>query len=165
MKKIPLTKGLYALVDDGDYKELSKYNWFASGHPGQLYACRYNPKNKSRHIRMHRQILNAPENMEVDHINLNRLDNRRSNLRLATRQENSFNRKKFNKKSHSKYKGVTFHIRDRCWQACIRVNGKHIYLGSFDKEVDSAMAYNKAAKKYHGKFANINIIQEENYAK
>ncbi|ADI67581.1 HNH endonuclease [Mobiluncus curtisii] len=164
MKTIPLTKGLVAVVDDADYSKLSPYSWYAVGRPGNEYAARYGGHNKgsSSHIRMHRELLNAPAGIEVDHVNGNRLDNRRANLRLATRTQNACNRSKFRGKHHSRFKGVTYHVRDQCWQASIRHHDKHIYLGSFESEVEAAAAYNKAAINYQGKFAKLNELQGEN---
>lgn len=89
-KEIPLSQGRLALVDDADYAELSQHKWFVD-HYG--YAVRNFPRSlcKTRDIRMHRVILNAPDGMTVDHINGNRLDNRRCNLRLATDAQNKCN--------------------------------------------------------------------------
>lgn len=159
MKEIPLTKGLTTIVDDADYEILSHFKWYAVGHPGKEYAARYGGNHQ--HIRLHRQILRAPANMEVDHINGNRLDNRMANLRLATRAENGRNRIKFGNQTHSKYKGVTWHSRDKCWQSTIVVDGCHVHLGCFSKERDAAQAYNKAAEQYFGEYANLNNFEED----
>ena len=162
MKIIPLTQGLETLVDDEDYDELSKYSWYAVGHKGQEYAARYGRKPIQTHIRMHRELLNAPAGLQVDHINGNRLDNRKANLRLATQAENSRNRGKFSSTALSQYKGATYHKRDGVWQSSIKVDGKLIYIGSFSSEIQAAKAYNEAAKKYHGLYANLNRFKEEN---
>ena len=91
MKKIPLSRGLFALVDDEDYDELNKYNWNATEVRGAYYARRYVgfQDGKSITIKMHQQIMG--EN-GADHINGDGLDNRRSNLRPATEQQNRWNR-------------------------------------------------------------------------
>ena len=154
--KIPLTKGLFAIVDEEDYENLSRYQWYVLGHKNKEYAARYVGNNK--HLRMHRILLNAPDGIEVDHINGNRLDNRKCNLRLATRAENGRNRGKFKCKTHSKYKGVTYHTRDKRWQGTIIINRRHIHLGYFDTEQEAALAYNDAALKFHGKFAKLNEV-------
>ena len=159
MKEIPLTKGLITIVDDSDYENLAQFKWYAVGHPGKEYAARYG--RKPQHIRLHRELLNAPENTEVDHINGNRLNNRRANLRLATRSENGRNRTKFDYPTHSKYKGVTWHSRDKCWQSTIVVDTRHIHLGYFNTEREAALAYNKAAIQQFGEYANLNKIEED----
>ncbi len=168
MKKIPLTKGLVAIVDEDDYEILSHFKWYSVGHPGKYYAAYYGGKNNGypQHIRMHRVILNAPNGIEVDHINGDRLDNRRINLRLGSRAENACNRGKFNVITHSRYKGVTFHKRDRIWQGTICTNGNHVHLGYFKSEQEAATAYNIAAITYHGKYAKLNkILGEKNHVK
>ena len=163
MKYIPLTKGLMTCVDDSDYVTLSQYKWYVVGHPGKEYAarCGRDSTGKQIHIRMHREILSAPTNMEVDHIDGNRLNNCRSNLRLATRSQNGSNRTKSYPNATSKYKGVTWHKRDQYWQATIIHQNRHIHLGCFSSEKEAAVAYNTAAKKYHGNFAKLNNITEE----
>jgi hypothetical protein len=164
MKEIPLTKGMVAIVDDADYRELAEYKWYVVGQPGNEYAARYGgtkPSGSTIHARMHRVLMQAPDGIEVDHINRNRLDNRRANLRLATRAQNGQNRGKFSPRTHSRYKGVTWHSRNRYWQAMICVNGNRIYLGGYKSEREAALAYNNAAVKYHGKFANLNILEGE----
>lgn len=108
---------------------------------------------------MHRLILNAPENMEVDHINGNRLDNRRENLRLCNSSQNKCNRgpRKDNK---SGYKGVSWHGQRQKWTVRIKTPyGKYLSLGLYDDKKEAAMAYNKASVEYHGEFAFINKLQ------
>lgn len=161
MKTIPLTHGLEAIVDDEDYEELSKFKWYAVGHTGQEYAARYGGHDSPQHIRMHRVLIRAPDGMQVDHINGNRLDNRKENLRLASQAQNSRNRGKFAIPTYSRYKGVSYHKRDHVWQAEIKVDGKAIYLGSFTTEREAALAYNIAARQYHGNYAKLNEIMEE----
>jgi hypothetical protein len=160
VKKISLTKGLIAVVGDEDFDYLSQFKWYSVGHDGKEYAARYGGRNKglAQHIRMHRVVLNAPNGTEVDHVNRDRLDNRKLNLRLATRSQNGSNRDKFAGRTHSAFKGVTYHKRDRCWQATICVNGDYIHLGYFNTERGAALAYNNAAVKYHGEFAKLNEL-------
>lgn len=161
-KEIPLSKGMSALVDDDDYTRLSAFSWYCIRSGNSFYAARYGgKKGGSHHIWMHRVILDAPKGFEVDHINGNKLDNRRENLRIATRAQNAFNRAKFKIPSSSRFKGVTFHKRDKKWQACIKVNGRSIFLGYFKNEVDAARAYNEAAAEYFGEFANLNDMEEK----
>lgn len=107
---------------------------------------------------MHRVIIEAPDEMFVDHINHNGLDNRRSNLRLATRSENTQNRRKISTKTRSRYKGLSLHKeRRKGWSARIRVKGKSKFLGFFADEIEAGKAYDRAARKYHGEFAVLNF--------
>ena len=86
------------------------------------------------------------------------LDNRRENLRLCNARQSGFNMPK--RKSASQYKGVHWNKRDKKWYAHIGVDSKLKHIGYYDSEIEAAIAYNNAAKKYHGEFARLNIIQE-----
>ena len=112
---------------------------------------------------MHSHVLKVPEGFIIDHINQNGWDNRKVNLRPATAAQNSINRAKYKDRNYgSKYKGVTWQCKYNCWKAQIVTNGKVIYLGSFEDEVEAAKAYDEAAKKYHGEFASLNFPQRSN---
>ena len=93
----------------------------------------------------------------MDHINGNKLDNRRINLRLAKPKENNRNQRKIKRKCTSIYKGVVFHSRDNKWQSQIRIDGKRLFLGYFLKEEDAAREYDKHAKIHHNEFAVLNF--------
>lgn len=153
------TKGEEILVDTEDYKKVNLFNWNCSLNGRVRYARRFFRPSDTKKLgsqSMHRLILNEPEG-QVDHINGNGLDNRKENLRICTVQQNSCNRRKV-KNSSSKYLGVTFHKRDKKWQAQIKTNKKPIFLGYFKTEIDAAKAYNSAALKYHGQFAKLNKV-------
>ena len=137
------SKGRYAIVDNEDYEWLSQWNW--SGE----YATR---TEKGRLIIMHRLILKTPKGKLTDHINRNKLDNRKANLRVCSNAENIRN---IGMRSHntSGYKGVHKHRQSGRWRASIRVDGKNHNLGLFKNPKDAAQAYILAAKKYHGNFA------------
>ncbi|MFH1370332.1 MAG: AP2 domain-containing protein [Planctomycetota bacterium] len=160
IRLIPLTKGKFAIVDPADFLWLNKFNWHVIENNGYFYACRRASLGEFRPCRsvfMNREILNAPPGLLVDHRNHDTLDNRRSNLRLATYAENGYNRRKVKKSKSSKYKGVSFRKHRNRWRACICTNGRVIQLGEFKSETDAAKAYDKAARKYFGEFACTNF--------
>lgn len=144
-RKIPLTKGLFAIVDDFNYEVLCKYNWSVSGTEKRRYAVRYKKESK-KNVYMHREIVNANENKTIiDHINGNGLDNRIGNLRIVTKSENSraFKLKKEN--STSKYRGVFKPKSTQKWRARITLGGIDKHIGYYKTEIEAAMAYNKKA--------------------
>jgi hypothetical protein len=154
MKEIRLTRGLVAIVDDEDYESLSAYRWYAKRTGGRApkdYACRSMGGPRGPRVLMHRTIINAPAGMDVDHINGDALDNRRCNLRVATRSQNLQNRPK-QKNNSSGYKGVSKYRTGR-WMASIRVNGTCKYLGYHSTPEAAHAAYCAAAKELHGEFA------------
>ena len=158
MKRIPLTQGKFALVDDEDYTFLIQWKWYFSGR----YAVRSESLQHEDGTRfkprryMHRDINRTPLGVQTDHIDGNGLNNRRRNLRDATCAENQRNCRRT--KGSSKYKGVQLTNRG-VYVSHIKVSGKSIYLGSFGiDEIKAAKAYNKAALKYHGKYASLNKL-------
>ena len=159
MKEIALSKGAITSVDDGDYESVDQYKWTLSGSG---YACReYSDGGVMKRIYLHRALLNCPDGCEVDHINGNPLDNRRCNLRLATHQQNLCNQSKQHSATSSKYKGVYFDRVNRKWRAQITRAGVTHTLGRFNTEREAALAYNKAARQYFGKYANLNNFEED----
>ena len=157
VKQIPLTQGKHALIDDEDYEKISGFSWYTHQTNRNLYACSC---INGKLTKMQNFLMGKKKNMFWDHINRNGLDNRRCNLRLATKTENLRNSRK-RKNASSKYKGVSFYKRDGVWQANIRVNKKLFYLGRFEKEIDAAKAYNDAAEQYFGEYANLNKLHRK----
>jgi len=140
---------LFISVDDSDFVFLNHFNWqvdkngVVSSHAVGL---------------MSRLIMEAPRGKEVDHIDGNRFNNQRSNLRLATSSQNKCNRgpRKDNK---SGLKGVSWHRPLNKWTARIKIPyGKYLHLGLFGSKIEAAKAYNGAAEKYHGEFAWLNSV-------
>lgn len=147
MKEIKLTKGKVAIVDDEDFESLSQFKW----HCSVGYAMRREyPSRKI--LLMHRVILNPPEGKEPDHINGDRLDNRRCNLRISTRSENNLN-KNVQKNSSSGFKGVSWKKGRSKWRAYM--GGAHI--GHFNTKEEAAKAYDKKALEVFGEFAKLNF--------
>jgi hypothetical protein len=163
MKKIPLTQGKFALVDDEDYNVLSKLKWHLQPNKKKEYAAHsrsYSTKSGGRScetILMHKFITGR---RGADHRDGNGLNNQKHNLRKATASQNNMNKGKMSVPCTSKYKGVSFYKITGKWVASICVKGKRYHLGYFDKEIDAARAYNKAALLYHGNFARLNILHE-----
>jgi hypothetical protein len=156
-KEIPLTQGKTAIVDDADYDWINQWKWIAHRDGKKWYADRTeNGLLGPKTIKMHRLIL-GNTSKETDHINGNGLDNRRSNLRECSTSENQRNKSKRDSNT-SGYKGVSFNKFAKKFHAQIRVNGRRIHLGYFRTAEEAAIAYDDAAKIYHGNFANVNGI-------
>lgn len=156
MKKIQLTKGQEAIIDDDDFERVSRHKWFAKLEYGKYWYA--STKLNGSHVRMHRFILDCLESKKVvDHINSNGLDNRKSNLRLCTTEQNSANRRKL-AKAASKFKGIHWDKRRKKWLAEIRPRGTRVHIGYFSDEIEAATAYNIAAIEHFGEFARLNEI-------
>lgn len=154
-KQISLTRGQVALVDDEDFDYLNQWKWCVDSYG---YAVRTHGKRPNRFTMwMHRLIMNTPKGMDTDHINGNRLDNRKSNLRVCNRSQNKCNVTK-HKDNKSGYKGVSWFTRNKKWQAQIMIEGKTLFLGYYDTPEDAAVAYNKAAVEQHQEYAKLNDL-------
>ena len=149
-KIIPLTQGKIALVDDEDYEYINQWKWC---YHSEGYA-KNNSLEKMRF--MHREILHIQDKVDIDHINGNKLDNRKENLRVCSRSQNMANSKK-HKNSTSKYKGVSWSRSKKRWRVTIMKNRKAYFLGLFDNPVDAATAYDKKALELSGEFAKLNF--------
>ena len=173
-REILLTKGYKTIVDDDDYEWLSEYKWSASVDKRDKYVSARTTMYKyfegykwRRGVKMSRLILDAKKGEQVDHVNGDSLDNRRSNLRICTAPENARNHRKqelINKgPCSSKYKGVTLSTNKKdgkeyhYWRAQITADSVNHYLGQYSNEEDAARAYDRAAKNYHGEFASLNF--------
>ncbi|MGA2172192.1 MAG: AP2 domain-containing protein [Sedimentisphaerales bacterium] len=164
-RKIYLDEGLWAILDPQDYYRFGCFKWCVAGENGKHYAVRgqrISPKD-IKLVRLHRLIMDAPKGLLVDHRNGDSLDNRRANLRLATRLQNQWNRRK-SKNTTSRFMGVSFYKRHGKWAAYINIAKKRIHLGHFDSEIEAARIHDAAAKKYRGEFARLNFPEECNPA-
>lgn len=156
-RTIPLTQGQVALVDATDYEWLLQWNWYALRDGRTFYAVRngkYKNGKRERSTHMHRFILGLEpgDKGEVDHINGNGCDNRRSNLRICAHRENSRNMR-LRVDSKSGFKGVNYFKPQNRWMARIGVGNKRVFLGYYDTPEDAHVAYCAAAKEYHREFA------------
>lgn len=167
MKQIALTgklgKGKFSLVDDEDFDNLSKHQWYVTVY-GYANCRDYirgsgRKKQKSTTYIMHRLIMNCPEDKHIDHINHNTLDNRKSNLRIVTQSQNMMNSSS-RKGSTSKYLGVGWHNQNHNWRAYIKSAQGYKHIGSFTDEKSAAMAYDRKALELYGEFANLNFSKE-----
>lgn len=145
------------IIDAEDVDKVREYCWYVHKNGNNFYCMTsiYLGNGKQKALLLHRLILDSPD-LFIDHINHIGLDNRKSNLRVVTNQENQMNRKP-NKNSSSKYKSVYWHKRKSKWYVQIRFNSKRIHIGYFDNEVQAALAYDAKAMELFGEYAKLNF--------
>jgi len=150
------------LIDDEDYELIKDYTWCVVKDSNTFYSLTHIKTNKykKKNIFLHRLIMNLKKGEICDHINGNGLDNRKSNLRLCSYQQNNMNRKSW-KNSTSKFKGISWNKLAKKWKVTIGKDKKNIHLGYYENEFDAALVYNGAAKYLHGEFAKLNNINGE----
>jgi hypothetical protein len=156
MKLITISDGTTVKVDDEDFEWLSKKKWSASGDG---YAMRMEKDDSGvyRNIKMHRLIIGAKKGQIVDHINQDRSDNRRGNLRITSRAINAIN-SKLRKSNTSGYRGV--YMQDGKWKAQISFDNEQKHLGYYSTKEEAALAYNVSALEYYGEDAVLNEVEE-----
>lgn len=154
--KIPLSRGKFALVDTDDLEKVASYGWQYSDRETTGYAVG-EERESGQHVRMHRLITGAPDGVEVDHVNRDGLDNRRSNLRLCTAEDNQRNRRMAT--SRSGFIGVLPRPSGR-WQASISGSGKKVHLGTFDTAEEAAKARDMATIALHGEYGILNFPED-----
>lgn len=151
MKKIRLTKGQVAIIDDEDFDEISRHSWWATWNPKtrSFYA---NATINGKNVSMARKILGLTDpKVDGDHENHDTLDNRRGNLRATTRQQNMMNRRGPNSNSRTAARGVSPHGK-KGFRARIMINGKGIHLGTFKTISEAAGVYAAANRQHFGEF-------------
>jgi len=172
VKKIELTQGQVAIVDDVDFEFLHSWKWYAHWDPALrgYYAVRKEPRPEARargeqrqKIYMHRVVAERMgleiTGLEIDHIDRMTLNNQRFNLRVATRSQNSMNTRA-KRNGQSRFKGVSrSEARDK-WQAHIRIAQHNYYLGLFTDEAEAARYFDMAAANWHRDFAVLNLPDE-----
>ena len=163
-KRATLSSGDVAIVDDEDFDRVSAFRWYLSTH-GYAQRCAHRRLGEAgTTITMHRFVLGLPSDAGIDHINRDRLDNRKANLRRCTKSQNSANREMRGtwngKRIVSRYKGVTWKAKGSLWQARLGYQRRQIFLGYFSSEIEAARAYNRAALERFGEYARLNNIPE-----
>ena len=157
MKRIKLTQGQYALVDDADFIRFGNLKWQAewNRYTKSFYAKRVGPRPKRQHISLHREILGLTDpRVKGDHENHDTLNCQRYNLRAATSSQNAMNRKGPQTNSKSGVRGVRFNRNGR-WEANIGIRRKQKYLGSFLTIAAAAAAYKAANRHRFGEFGGV----------
>jgi len=152
---MPLEKGIFAKVDDDDYANLLQYKWFIAGR--YVRRCLPMTNKQQPQVPMHYDIFRRKIGFQIDHINGDKLDNRKSNLRYCTSDENSWN-KKITKSNTSGYKGVSPVYRR--WRVLIYVHGRRIHLGQYKNPIVAAKVYDRKARELFGEFANTNFKED-----
>jgi hypothetical protein len=152
-QSIPLTRGYTALVDDSDYDPVhhSKWLYIGSGYAGRFVTI----GGQKKLLYLHRFLLDAQPDQRIDHINGDRLDNRRANLRLVTLFQNQQNRKCPTHTASNK-KGVNWHRKKGKWHVRISVEGTRIHLGYYDDLETAAQVYDAAARHFFNGYARPN---------
>lgn len=162
MKKIDISSkrhpNTFAIIDDEDFEYLNQWKWYY--HQGYAHRTLHLNSKKAKTISMHRTIMKEPKDKLVDHINMNGLDNRKSNLRICNKKENSRN-SGIQKNNKSGYVGVSKNSSSKkLWQVRIGYNGNKIHLGYFNDKIEAAKAYNEKALELYGEYARLNIIED-----
>lgn len=152
---VPLTRGYEAIIDSKDIGLVEDYNWHSLITQGKVYAVRtQSTPDGKRKVLLHRVLLGVASGVHVDHINGDTLDNRRTNLRECSNQQNQYNSKK-PKTNTSGYKGVSWYKPYKKWRATIRISGKKKHLGYFSDLQEAYQAYCQASLENHKEFSKI----------
>jgi len=154
---IKVSNKKFAIVDDSDFEKLNKFKWYLN--TGYAVTAKYvkgsgRKNQKQIRILMHRLIINCKKGEIIDHINGNKLDNRKVNLRICNFSENIRNSSK-RKNCISRFKGVS--KLNKKWRCRLTLNYKEIHIGTFENEIQAAMAYDISSRDLYGEFAKLNF--------
>jgi len=159
-KQIPLSQGMFAIVDESDFEWLNSIKWHLRKSKHTYYAMTWTNSHDKK-ISMHELIMGpTPKGMEIDHKITNGLHNYRSNLRFCTHSQNMMNQNNQENKS-SKYKGVYWDNTKNRWFASIQKDSKKIWCKRFKTEIEAAKAYNTKAIELFAEFARLNVIETD----
>ncbi len=155
-KRLIFPSGHYALVDDADYAHLRQFRWHRSTNGYAMGSVKRSGQRQK--VYMHRYLMDAQPGDIVDHIDGNKLNNTRANLRIVSNAQNQWNRRP--QANATGYKGVTWHKRKQKYHARIQVNGQRYSLGYFDTARAAAEAYNAAAKLHFGEYRRCTPLRD-----
>jgi len=157
MPKIKLTNGMETIVDDDDYEKFGQYQWrFAPNNSKYNTSIGYAVRGHKT-ILLHREIMKTPQGMFTDHINGDKLDNRKSNLRIVNRHQNATNTPKRSATLSSVYKGVTKENNQNVYRVSVKVGNRIVKINGFQHERHAALAYDLWAIDLFGNYANTNF--------
>ena len=158
---ILLTNGMPCLIDDEDFDGLSQFVWWEnkSGYAVRSVTLEEKASGRRGSTQMHRHIMKAVKGQIIDHANMDKLDNRKENLRFCTHSQNHANEtaRASSAGRTSSFKGVAWSPEKACWRAAIVKDGRQRHLGYFHEERDAAHAYDYEAVQLFGEFARLNI--------
>lgn len=157
-RRIKLTRGRYAIVDVEDFERLNQYKW-------QWSRCGYAKRSvyksgKQADTYMHTVVCPVPAGMVTDHANRNKLDNRKANLRPATRRQNVWNCSSKTENEKTRYHGISWRKDIKRWRVRLTISGRRQAFGCYTDEVEAAKAYDRLAKQYRGEFAVLNFPEQ-----
>lgn len=155
-KSIPLTQGLFAIVDEEDFDQLNLYKWYASKRSNGGYVAMRDERKRGvyhRHIYMHREIMKTPSDQMTDHRNGDGLNNQKCNLRNCSRKENQRNKRRMSSLNSSGVRGIFWEKSCNRWRAQISIDNKNKHLGVFKSKEDAQAVYIEASKSIYGEFS------------
>lgn len=155
MKTIQLTQGKVAIIDDEDYEKVCTKKWYAHKRTGKYYA---ESGGINGRYMLHIFVMGLENGVLLDHKDGDSLNNQKENLRVCTRQQNSYNKKPYSTAPIAGIKGISLNKKSKRWRAQIQKDKKKIYIGVYSNYLDAAKAYNEKAIELFGEFSQLNKI-------